>query len=244
MEKLPQEHSNEKSLIKHNEIAGLKEPLQDLLEQLKEKIESGYYNAIIGDDASGRIPALIVDDVITERYKEKGFSEPRVNFFAGSRDLDSNEQKIKEEKIGKLLDEKVRYEKDAHVLIVTDTIKTGISLKPLTKALKERNVKYDIATISIIQAWADETHKELEKYLGATIYYANNDDWDAPNIYGKHGLSGVKKKVYEILAEPTKKYTYSKTQELYQRILNEAREDVAILSQELIRSYKASLPKQ
>ena len=45
--------------IKHAEIAKLREPIKNILEQMRERIDRGEYTLIIGDDASGRIPTWI-----------------------------------------------------------------------------------------------------------------------------------------------------------------------------------------
>jgi len=79
--------TKEEKLIKHPEIAELREPIQNLLEQLRDKIDKGEYGVIIGDDASGRIPALILDNVIKSVYQDKGYTKPKTIFFAGSKEM-------------------------------------------------------------------------------------------------------------------------------------------------------------
>ena len=51
-----------------------------LIEKLKENIDKGEYDMLIGDDASGRIPTLILRGIINERNRG---SKVKTRFVAG-----------------------------------------------------------------------------------------------------------------------------------------------------------------
>lgn len=70
--------------IESPKISSLREPFQKIFLKLQESIDSGEYNLIIGDDASGRIPALVVRNFIKEVYAKRGYPKPATRFFAGS----------------------------------------------------------------------------------------------------------------------------------------------------------------
>jgi len=67
--------------IKLREVKDLEEPLEDILEQIKPEIESGTYRLIIGEDASGRIPALVIGGVINRQHENKGFPKALTVFL-------------------------------------------------------------------------------------------------------------------------------------------------------------------
>ena len=69
-EPIPKADAEKSPKIKTRSVAELEEPIRVLFEQLSSKFEQGEYTYIVGDDASGRIPALIFEEVakkISER---------------------------------------------------------------------------------------------------------------------------------------------------------------------------------
>ena len=70
-----------------SEVSDLEEPIKRILKDILPNIERGDYQLIVGDDASGRIPTLIIDRFIKKVYKKMGFDTPQTIFFAGSRFL-------------------------------------------------------------------------------------------------------------------------------------------------------------
>ena len=132
--------------IENKEIEYLEEPIFIILEKLRESIENGDYGTIIGDDASGRIPALIIGKFLNSYNAKHGLGKVETLFLAGSGSKPKREVAhfIKGDDIKSYLETR-DLEKD--VLIVTDTISSGNSLKPLTLALKRMGKKYDIASV-------------------------------------------------------------------------------------------------
>ncbi len=256
-----------KEKIKHREIAELREPIQTLLEKLRDKIDNGEYNLIIGDDASGRIPTLIFEKIIRNIYRERGFKSPDTIFIAGSGQAgigqEDKTQKLKElfskYKKGKRILKPERKEDLTKIkaLVITDVIQTGKSLQPLGTALKENKIDLDIATVG--RWFLSDWQIAYEERLGGKIY--SGGELGAPSIYQKSELSGVVKNPKDVFAEPlkemskdrpkkAKEYLYidynlkemskdrpKKAAEIQQTI-QEARKDVKILADELIEWYK------
>lgn len=225
-------------------IEDLREPIRNLLEQLHERIDAGDYRLIVGGDASGRIPALIFTKVIREIYRNKGFDIPQTltTFIAGGERGNNPEEKRSEikahiennyvgdnlgqidisiiDKIKSILGMPIsRY--NGRVLIIEDTICSGISIKPVTDTLRSMNVDYDIVSMGL-DAW-DHKRVELKKKLGGEIYHAIND---TPDIYGKNSLAGVRKNRGDLSSEPN----------ISERS-NKAREDVQMVADELTIWY-------
>ena len=132
-------HWIEKERIKED-IEELREPIQKILEQIRPDIENEKYQLIIGDDSSGRVPALIMNDVIRRRYQANG-SEIANVFIAGSRGIKEGDVENKINNIKTLLETlEKRNGKIKHALVVTEAIKTGEGMKPLAMALKEAGI--------------------------------------------------------------------------------------------------------
>ena len=215
------ETPEKKSELKHWEIEQLRGSIKTILEKMRLKINNGEYTHIIGDDASGRIPALIFDKVLGGIYKEKGYVKPKTKFFAGERFSATADQEHKTKQIGKFLDKYVvEKNKDAKVLVVTDVIFTGLSLRPVARALQEKFIEFDVAAIG----FTGDVRKKDEMFGSAKVFYGMTD---LPSVYGARDLAGVKKEKGELFSYPSKAFKETK----------EARQDANALSEDLIRWY-------
>ena len=200
---------NEKVQI-YDKFGQMRIPLSIILEKIAPKIESGSYGLIIGDDASGRIPAEILADVIKAIYLEKGFVQPKVMFFAGSTRMYERDRKIKQEKISDFfkklpmesvenaLDETnetkpVLSRREGDVLIVTDWISSGKGLTPLVSALEENHIKSDVAVLYDVDrdtvSWED--------------HIISGEMKEKPGIYGASIFSGVIKRSEDLFSRST-----------------------------------------
>ena len=247
--KLTQESPKVKEYKYHfKEIENLREPMQTILEGLKEKIETGEYQLIIGEDASGRIPTRVIERIVKERYKENNYAQPDVRFVAGPGQCADDRALLNAEKVRiKYINEikkkaKKRRSDIKKALLITDTVIGGNSLLPLANALKKNNLSFDIATIQVRTAG---DIKELKKKLGAeTIVWGEEFSFDdEKNIYGKYDIAGVEKTPPHLFSESyAKKYSdHYKSQIFLQKDVNTAREDAKILAEELMKSYKNAL---
>jgi hypothetical protein len=194
-----------------------------LIEKLKENIDKAEYDMLIGDDASGRIPTLILRGIINER---SGGPEIRTRFVAGGQLRSSAELKDTIRKI------KPEIEKKA--LIVTEYISSGKSMEQLSNILKELEISFDIATLksefdgekSVLQTLSDKL-KDIGVSFGITdprsrfgrdnikipenseFYYGQgtHDPDVPPLIYDNSEMSGVRKDSRsESYAIPYKQY--------------------------------------
>lgn len=220
------ETPEKKSKLKHLEIEQLREPTKTILDQMRESVDRGEYTHVIGDDASGRIPALIFNKILGGIYKEKGHIKPKTKFLAMERLLAAAEQKEKIEQIKKFIDKHiVEKNKDAKVLVVTDVIFSGMSLRPLIQALQEKFVGFDVAAIG----FTGDVREKDEMFGSAKVFYGISD---LPAVYGARALAGVKKSRGELFSHPVHLIDSTVFKEK-----KEARQDVNALSEDLIRWY-------
>ena len=223
----------EEKKIENYEIAELIDPLKDIIKEMLPNIEKGEYDLIIGIDASGRIPTLVIEKFIKHVYSKKGLIMPNVGFVAGKISRENAESRIK------------KWKPLKKVLIIEDTVAYGSSISGLCSALSSLGIKFDIATISLLNpAEVDE----IKESLGAGNIFRGSE-WGEPGIYGAHDLSGVAKQgegeAHSVPYKPFYKDEFGdprveeEIQEELQERVNEARADANIVADHLIDWYES-----
>lgn len=212
----------EQAGIKHHEIAELQKPIESLIKQIGYDLDSGKYGLIIGEDASGRIPALIMKKVIDHIYKKNGHPIPPMRFIAGFEDDFSegidpkhyNESEMNQlsRKI-KVIQQNLEEFKGKDALLITDYIYTGNSTRSIKKTLNDVGIGLEIATIS-------GPHE-----YGTTFSGSENNSGSEPKIYRQYDIGGVIKDRYE---------PYAST---YESDLQDARDDVKKIADRIIEKY-------
>lgn len=209
--------------IRHKEIADLEVPIKKIFKEILPNFERGDYDLIIGIDASGRTPALIMDKLMNYVYAQKGNSFI-TRFLAGKGSEDGANSQINE------------WNPQKKVLIVEDTILSGSSIIFLTNVLREKEIAFDIVAIS---GYGSTGITSQRSDLGAGhIYIGTSDKVD---IYGERRLSGVRKFIGETFSEPYKKWLNEggANPSYIQEAINEARSDADIVADHLIDWYEA-----
>ena len=157
--KIETEQAETKGEVQLEEVAELEAPIKIIIEKIKDRIESDEYGLIIGDDASGRIPTRILGGFIREVSKDINVFVPNIIFIPGKLEMargyfgellsfKKRAKKEQQEELDKYLLSK-GASKERRVLIVTDTLKSGYSLKTLVDLLRKAGYVCDIATIGI-----------------------------------------------------------------------------------------------
>lgn len=112
-------------------INSFKEPAKSIIEQIKYE----EYSCVLGVDASGRVPALIVGSFLG---KEVFFDYP----YSG------NEIDINNLTPGK------------KVLVIDDTLDSGTSILEVTRQLRKKNIPFDIGIFMSV----NKTAEDIERY--------------------------------------------------------------------------------
>ncbi len=196
-------------------------------------IEKCSYDVVIGDDASGRIPALIFEAVLEKLYAKKEVPKPQILFLAGARETNFGAHK---EKIKEHLIKYMQHDPAKAVLVVTDYIDTGESIDALLTVFEELHFNWKVAAIG-----------SLSKTNNKNFIIGKHGDSTLPKVYSRYDLSGVSKNRGDLLAQHVnhmhefkvkllgnifgKKITYD------QQTINSARKDVEKLSEEIVNSY-------
>jgi hypothetical protein len=262
-ERKNQEFISEESVKKF--IEDIKDRFEEIFQNLhpeviREILES---DLIIGEDASGRLPALFLYKLSKffreQREDKKNQKDPLLLFFSGFRNVslagnksEKFETNRKENIKVKLINfiEKHFGDRDINITIVTDSIVTGESIGPLIdsvalvlKELKEKKLINDIKMRLITLSYLDRillTSDFIEKVkkqldISLKIYAASSES--VPLIYGKHYITGVKKSnnlnIYSNL--------FLKRNKL---LMNIARKKISLLAKELFEKIKTELNKE
>ena len=120
------------------------EPILDkLIGQMRSEIESNRYAAVIGDDRSGRLPAMAVHGIMANVARDYDTVPPKMFFIhhpkmplPGPKGLDQRVEDIKNS-IG-----------ENRVLVVTDYIETGSTLRKIITYLEFHKIPFDVAALS------------------------------------------------------------------------------------------------
>ena len=228
------------------EVAELELPIKIIIEKIKSRIENGEYGLIVGDDASGRIPTLILGNFIKKVSELKEVNTPNIIFIPGKLISISIFDKIHTKKLEEHLS-KHGATKDKRILIVTDTIKTGASLEVLVRLIKKSGYACDIAVIGLEYPDNKNDLKQRSDYLkGVEIisgeYEKEDSDYqenpNTPMIYRKHILGGVYKVMGRDVSRRLKPERSRKEAREIQDSVNQAREDAGVVTNNLVNWYE------
>lgn len=225
--------------IRHEEIEELFNPIKEILYRFREQINQGVYKLLIGDDASGRIPTLILDRVLKAIYKERGHVLPKTIFMAGSGTgfdtIYGQPLAAKREKIKDFIQHIFKSNSSSkRVMVITENIFTGKSLEPLIDTLEELDIEYDITSVGIVYGGDKIESKNIKERAFGSMR-------KTPSIYFNKRLSGVDKKPVNLFSTPQKKEeSREEEQTSIQLLINTSREEVEKMANRLAENYRKS----
>lgn len=225
----------------------LKEPMQNIFEQMRDRIDNKEYKLIIGDDASGRIPTFIMTKFLKKVYGKEDAKKLQTLFFAGFGPGGKLRQKInlgenglveKKKKMFNFMSKHaIELNEGERILLVTDAINTGSSIKPMVEVLQELRYAVDVATVGVvkinIEDKADLSDEEktdsLKEKFNCDVFVGLHE---SPGIWGAGELSGVfkfEKDLHSttIASVARDKFIVDKKISIARRAANEVAEELA-----------------
>lgn len=184
----PEEETEETNF---GEVEVLKAPLRELLIELCPAFERGEFDLIIGDDASGRVPSLIIWEIAKQISVWNNVPIPQLKFAAGSRNIPTS---AREKKIAIIEEHFKDVTTNKKKLIVTEHLHTGKGLSALVQALRRLGCVYEVATVYLYDRADINTIKDT---LDCNIHWGARDI--SPGIFGST-ISGVEKKADHLFA--------------------------------------------
>ncbi len=208
------------SLFNNHELLQAIYGLCEKLVPLAKEIE-----IIVGDDASGRLPSLLIKHSLDAVRQKMGLPPIPIRFIASGRSTGEQTEAVRhylEEHKSEL----------ASAVIVTEFMSSGESMAELVRMFRGLDLEPIVAAVSI----GGEPEFYREKIQAKIIY--GQIGQAGLDFYGSKSrpFSGVNKKMGardSAHSEPTKKYE-AKTKEQQidvQRTINAARDDVALVGE-------------
>ncbi len=147
------------------EILEIKNSLTDIVFQIKNKIETNYYSNLISDEAGGRIPTLVLRNIINKINSENNIN---TLFLSVSGEKDFNE-------IKQLLTNSLDLK--GNTLISTEYVRTGNMISKMCEILRNCNIEnIDLCTLCVSD---DFSNKNKEEFLVKNFiqnFYTQDDD--------------------------------------------------------------------
>lgn len=179
-----------------------------LLRRLMPALSEHEYQAVVGDDVSGRIPALVMGKLMKKIYKQEGAKQPETIFLAAGRSHGSEQKKWEEEAdsyLDKLLKNNSINSQDK-VLLITEFIQTGKSEAQVIELFKNKGITCDLAFLCFEdEFWAHpnfskpESLEFLRTFRDVKIYKGAFDP--SKLFYNKPEIAGVKKRKGKIFSK-------------------------------------------
>jgi hypothetical protein len=112
--------------------------------ELVEALKTDQYEMLIGDEDSGRLPALLVREVLKLRSTEQGTQAPELYFVAGGKGIENRLEAIKKHFT------EITGGKNVKALVISENIESGRSEMALLDCLREAGIDPDIASVSVL----------------------------------------------------------------------------------------------
>jgi pyrimidine operon attenuation protein/uracil phosphoribosyltransferase len=172
----------------------VKERVQPILSALKQDIEQNKIGMVLGIDASGRIPALLLAQAI--QYK----NDVEVRFVTGNKNVDYEDRVTRLEELKQHFSSATFQGElgEREILLVDDIVASGISVELTAEALRACELPYRLVTLSLEDSELASDKETIEVKISAPIITGETNSvlmGTVPGVHGKHQMAGVKKGV-------------------------------------------------
>lgn len=182
--------------------------VRTIVQKLHKEIIRGDYGAVVGEDVSGRLPALMLGDVIKTLSNAHGQDAPLIRFMAGGTGLTTKEMDAKlslaETQMRVIKnDMEKRFGIAKKVLISTEAIDTGQSMGILAVAARNAGLATDVATIGFPLALVPLVKTFLKAQWRASVIHASLQIPAVSKISNE--MAGVEKNPTDLFSTRRKK---------------------------------------
>lgn len=149
------------------------------------------YDTIVGDDASGRLPTLVMANLIGRKRIQQGLSSPSVFFLSGGTNI-ANETVARDtiKEISDLIDKDSNKEK-RKILIVTEYMNSGESMRILVDEFNKHSVFPDICTLEtqvpaeiIWKGQKGNLYSGSSNTIAGKIFFVNSQLSGVESVFG------------------------------------------------------------
>lgn len=228
-----------------------------LLKKVGKELFERPYGLIVGDDPSGRLPALLMYEFLQRVYGKRNLPKPEILFFAGEKYLMDEEVEKRSSKISEHIDRAVKEAglNNPNTLIVTETVEYGLGLRPITEGIARSGLTHDLFSGTMFYADVPRERElsqaadSIQKITKARKFFYGQIG--SSSVKWEYDLSGVirdnksaakgenGKEDKEIFSVPTKEFARTPVDETkIQKSVDKSREDIKILAEELFGWYE------
>ena len=205
---------------------------------LKENISNNIYDAVVGDDVSGRLPTLVLYGVIKKICSKNKVDAPKLLFFKGNRGgwkVSEEDVELWKKNMQKELERYVQektLEKGSKILIVTEYNQTNNTILNFNEVFGKAGIGFDVLDLQRHINTPYFREGEIKVYdagivqdrIGSILFW-NSDDKE---------LTGVKKKKdSDVFVQANK--------EADKKDVKKAREDVKKMIDYLFKYYEQNI---
>lgn len=175
----------------HNDVARVAAGVSVGLWQLRGAIRAGSYTAVLGEDTSGRVAALMVWRAMNVDAAAQQRPRVSVAFIQGVRFRPDLQARVRESLEG---NRRPFLTQGAvpRVLIVTDVVNSGETLIPLTAALQAMDVAFDILALDSFGSLREFRRRGLINTDTRIVAAGSQASMDARSSPTMNGLSREK----------------------------------------------------
>ena len=237
-------HDEEELSLKMKELEGVFETtrpaFEDLVRQMREPIKKHRWGALLGEDRSGRLPALVLGFLLERAAQEEGVKSPKRFFLSGG---------YRGPERGNQLQEylrTIRPDLGDRILLVTEHVSSGKTVLELGALFRKEGLEFDVAALSgSLEHNASQGSPQEKAILKGVRRYEVSDEVEKVNpgdaFYNKLSAkeaTGVEKHMYPW--EPIASRNYWADPELVEA----ARKKAHDLADELYEKYFVEKPEE
>ena len=216
-----------------SEIAEMEPAMISLIKKLKDKIESGEYDTLISDDVGGRIPTLILREIMLGKGRYDNENKLNTFFLAGGRGDWQPDTKESEEFISRRIIPSMKKK----ALLITEYIDSGDSVAKFIKLFEKAGLKnFDVAAVVISQP--EYAYKRQRIIFPSHDLYAG-EKGSVPSLYRVRGWTGGVHKTVgggKLLRSKNEWYEYrdKRLRQEAQKAVNKTREDAHTMAERVL----------
>jgi len=163
----------------------------NLAKQLTSAIRNHEYNLVIGDDASGRIPTLVIGGLMKEVYREDKANPPHILFLTGKSLLKKEEQADLDSYLHTIIKQQGINSENSKILLVTEYIEGGRHVANFIDAFKRVGLSCDVATL--LTRKSPEYYRDSPDFKDVKTHIGDSRSRGILAFLQRPGLSGVTK---------------------------------------------------
>src|SRR3989338_5678833 len=201
--------------------------LVNLAKSLKKPIEEHRWDSMLGDDLSGRTPAVFVHRLMKRYAQESGTKVPTLMYLAPEHKphWKKRKQTIKKRLVMKDYLKARQNRLGKRTLVVTEFIASGRNIRDILKAFP-RKTAYDVASVAVMSYFEDPNTelRKLKRLPGQMLFYGGTTKKPDTLLFKATEVLGRKKDEFKATSFRSEYFDPQRTQAARQMVVDMADE--------------------